>query len=1181
LKTDHPIEFRISGGSMSRRSSAIRLHLGFLVLAVLFFLGVSAASAQVIKGSISGTIIDPSGAAVPDADIRAINAETNQEFSTRSETAGVFRLALLPVGTYRVEVSKQGFKKFGISNVVVSSAQDNGLGTIQLEVGELSTVIEITAAAPLLQTTQAQISTAVKGNEIAVFPGVGENQGLDRLMLMLPGVINSRDNSFSNSNGQDFAVNGIRGRNNDQQLDGQANNDNSVGGPSIFIANTDFVEEYQAITNNFGAEYGRNAGSVVNIVTKSGTNNWHGTVTVTEANSALNTLDNIQKSFQDLEKLPRFNEIFHSYSAGGPIIKDRLFVFGGFDHDYLSQQETMSTGSATPTPAGLDQMAACAWADPAAVAALRNYGPFGITGGNPMVSGTPRIRTFTDPNGTETCSIEMAGVQRTLPTGFRGYDGIARVDVQTEKNRIYGRWYYQPQNFPDSDIFGTGAAGYPASVPSLGQGYGLSWTRTVSNRMVNELRLNYGRISVEFGNNSIGSIPSMLEIDQALTNVNLPSGFLDYGPATNAPQGRIVNTYQLQDNWSYIVGRHQLKSGFNWTHQRSGNRFLPNVNGRFNYPDFASYIANIPSSINITVGNPVAGFREHNFFAYIGDDFKVTPNLTLNLGLTWSYFSQPSNFFNDVTTKRESNAETSFWDPSLDLSIRTIPRLENIKTDFAPSVGFAYTPKWGGWLTGEGKTVLRGGYRLAYDPPFYNMYLNMMSSAPIVIAQTLTGDDAVDNPLPADPFGPAVRSQLADFLTFGVSDPRRFSQTRVASDFRTDRVQSWSFGIQREIANNTVLEARYVGNHGDRLFQSLNANPRISNLYADFPDSLPSGVTPCTDSNAPGFRRVNCDLGVVRMRANTGYSDYHGLQTELRAAKLADQFTIRTAYTWSKTTDNVSEIFNTFAGGNTYAFSQNPLDYTTGEHGLSGLDRPHTWTLSFHEEIPAYRDQRGVLGKILGGWSVAGTYIIASGETYTPAQFCLNFCSSGIQYYDVTFANTFIGSFEAARPYLSNPAAPESFVGIYAGDACGYFGGDKECGLPVDTLLSLNYFNSGGFATPTRPENVRFIVNAPTANSIYGTPFGTAARNSLRNYHSNVGNFAVYKQIRVTERVAVQWHMSMINVFNHPNFYSVDPFIDDAGLADEGTGFADVRLWNGTTSSLGQRQIRFGLKLTF
>lgn len=1167
--------------------------LGIVLLVLLLCAGVERLSAQVNKGSISGTIVDQSGGAVPEAEIHAVNADNNQEFSTKSEAAGLFKLALLPIGTYRVEISKQGFKKFAVSSVAVSTAEDNGLGTIQLEVGALSTTVEVTAEPPLLQTTQAQISTAVKGNEIAVFPGVGENQGLDRLMLMLPGVVDSRDGNFSNTNGASFAVNGIRGRNNDQQLDGQANNDNSVGGPSVFVGNTDFVEEYQAITNNFGPEYGRNAGSVVNIVTKSGTNDWHGTVTVTEANSALSTLDSAQKSFEDLDKLPRYNEIFHSYSGGGPVIKDKLFVFGGFDHDYLSQSENYSTGSRTPTPAGLDQMAACAWANPDAVAAIRNHGPYGITGGNPVISGTPSLRRFfnpypADPDTPEPCDIEMAGVQRTLSTGFKGKDAMARIDFQTDKNRIYGRWYYQPQVSPNADSFVRAAVGYPVSVPSLGQGYSASWTRTFSGRMVNELRATYGRISVEFGTNGIGNtIPSMLVIDQALANVNLPSLYADYGPANNAPQGRIVNTYQLQDNWSYIVGRHQLKAGFNWTHQRSGNRFLPNVNGTFNYSTFDRYIANVPSSVSVTVGNPVAGFREHQFFAFVGDDFKVTPNLTLNLGLTWSYFSQPSNFFNDVTTKRESNADTSFWDPSLDLSIRTVPRLNNNKTDFGPSIGFAYTPRWGGRLTGEGKTVVRGGYRLAYDPPFYNIYLNMMSSAPIVIAQTVSGLDADLNPvpgtaLPADPFGPAVRDQLSSFLTFGVSDPRKSNQTRVSSDFRTDRVQSWSFGVQREIGAKTVFEARYIGNHGDRLFQSINGNPRVSNLYADFPDSLPSGVTPCTDSTAPGYRRADCNLGVVRVRANTAYSDYHALQTELRGTRLANQLTLRMAYTWSKTTDNASEIFGTFGGGNTYAFSQNPFDYTGGEHGLSGLDRPHTWTLSFHEEIPAFRDQRGVKGKILGGWAVAGTYILASGETYTPAQYCINYCSSGIQYFDYTgFASAFNSAAEPARPFLSNPAAPENRVGIYAGDACGYYGGDRECGLPPETLLVMNYLNTGGGPVRTTPQNVRFIVNAPTANSIYGTPWGTAARNSLRDYHSNVGNFAVYKDTKVTERFSVQWHMSMTNVFNHPNFYSIDPFIDDVGYTDEYTGFADPRLYNGTTSSLGQRQIRFGLKFLF
>src|SRR5581483_3378388 len=370
-----------------------------------------------------------------------------------------------------------------------------------------------------------------------------------------------------------------------------------------------------------------------------------------------------------------------------------------------------------------------------------------------------------------------------------------------------------------------------------------------------------------------------------------------FGPATSSPQGRIVNTYQLQDNLSYIRGRHQIKTGFNWTYQRSPNMFLPNYNGQFRFTSFNDFALNIPSTISITLGDPSLDFREHDFFAYVGDDWKIKPNLTLNLGLTWSYFTQASNLFNALDKKRETGPNP-FFDPNLPLSVRVLPVLATPKNNWGPSAGFAYTPQWGGWLTGQGKTVLRGGYRLTYDPIFYNIYLNIASAAPQVLAQTLTGATAANNPLLAAPLGPAVRAQLAPFLTFGVADPRSFNQTNVAPDFRPDRIHQWSFGIQRQLTENAVLEARYVGNHGTDLFQSINSNPYIEGIATDFPGLLPSNLTPCSAANAvvpSAVGRANCNEGVIRTRTNTGVSDYNGLQLNFRTTNLAKQLTLQTS----------------------------------------------------------------------------------------------------------------------------------------------------------------------------------------------------------------------------------------------------------------------------------------------
>ncbi len=1152
-----------------RKDSVFKfLAWGFLLSLLFTTCLPSHVSAQVVKGSISGTVIDPTGGAVPDADVNATNLDTGTVYTTKTEQTGLFKLPLLAIGKYSVAITKAGFSKLVLTGIEVMASQDYGLGTVQLEIGQVATTVEVSAAPPLLQTTQAQITNSVTGTMLTSFPALALNAGLDSLVMFLPGVVGTRDNNRANTNGAAFSVNGLRGRANDQQIDGANNNDNSVTGPGFFVGNPDFVQEYQVVTNNFGPEYGRNAGSVVNVLTKSGTNDWHGDVFVQEGNNKLNTLSNVQKAFEGLHELPVQNNEFSGGAAGGPIIKEKLFVFAGFDNNIIPGGDVFSTGNLTPTPTGLQQLQAC-FPDSTSLQALANYGPFGVKGGNPTSTGTPTTKSVTA--GGTTCSFEASGVQRRLNTSTHSYDVFSRIDVNTDKNRIYGRLLWQKSTPLNQQ--GSGSTGYPIDVPSMGQQWGVSWTRNISTTMFNEARLNYGRLGVQFGGNNIGNtVPLMNSISEGLASVTMPSGWAGFGPANNLPQGRIVNTYQLQDNWSYLHGRHQFKAGANLTYLKSPSVFIPNTNGTFTFPTLVSFIENIPSTVSVTLGDPNLDFREHDSFFYFGDDFKVKPNLTLNFGVTYTYFGQPANVFHNIDMKRESGP-TPWFNPALPLSIRTFPSLPAPKNSLGPSAGFAYSPNWGG----AGKTVLRGGYRLAYDPPFYNIYLNIGSSTPQVLAQTLTG--SAETPLLAAPYGPAVRAELASSLVLGVADPRSFNQTSIAPNFTADHVQMWSFGIQRQLANNVVLESRYAGNHGGGLFQSINGNPKISGLAAEFPNAIPSGVTPCSAADAVVSRavgRVNCNLGVQRLRTNTSMSDYNAWQTELRATNLWNQLSLNTNFTWSKTTDNVSEIFSSNAGGNTTAISQDPFNYTSAEHGLSGQDIPKSWTLSFVEEIPLFRSQHGVVGHILGGWGFSGSYLIASGQTYTPAQAFLTYGTGGTGTIDTTFNSGFFGYPDGGmRPFMGNPNAPLSLVGIYAGDLCSY-DGTLGCNFPANTVLSFNDYNRDLVANVVSAQGVRFIVNGATAQSIYGTPWGNAGRNTLRDYQTNSANFAVYKRIKVTERIKVRFDTIFENVFNHPNFASIDAYLDDAGYLQEYTGFGIPTLQDG-----GNRRIIFGLRVEF
>ena len=1178
-------------------------HFALTVFLTLFSVGVICA--QVVNGSISGSILDASSAVVPNAQVNATNTATGATSKTVSDSAGLFRLVELPIGNYNVEVTKEGFREYMLSGVKVSTGVDYGVGSINMTVGSVSQVVNVTAAPPLMERTEAQISTTFSTETLRTFAGVQENFGLDSLALLLPGVNNTRNDGFANTNGPGFSVNGLRGRSNDQQVDGQNDNDDQVGGPFAPLSNPNFVQEYQIVTNNFGPEYGRNSGAVVNLVTPSGTNHWHGAMVATETNSALVTLDSAQKEFLGLTKAPWFNEQFTSSTIGGPAWKNHVFVFGGFDEDVAESTAYYASGELTPTPNGLVELASC-FPNSASVAALLNYGPYGIHGGNPTpLPGTITDLTIKGSNTNHSCIVEFGGVERTLRSPFHQFDVITRADFQWAKERIYVRYIYNNSNSIDSDP-GTAAAGYPVNFPFLSHSLLVGWTHLLIPQMTNEFRIGYRYgYEGEWGNEIGNTIPNKENLGEALANVSIQPGqgtFLGFGPPKTAPQGGNLNAYQIQDNWNYVHGKAQWKAGANFTHHTNNGVFLPDYNGAFTYEPFANagstnvttrdctvapggsltafaaFACNIPTSITIADGSPTHQFRERDTFLYVGNDYKFKPNFTLNVGLTWSYFGQPANFLHGETVKRESNPATAFWNPALPLSVTTVPEIPAPKNNWGPSIGFAWSPNWGKWLTGaNGKTVLRGGYRLAYDPPYYNIYDNVLTSAPVVLLQTLTGASANANPLPAAPFGNTVRAALAPSLRFGVLDPRAFDETTVSPNFGPDRVHSWSLGIQREVTTGAVFEIRYVGNHGQNLFQSINANPDISGLAASFLNYLPHGAAPCPTNEAvvpSAIGRLNCNEGIVRERTNTGYSDYNGLQMQFRTAELWKQLTLMVSYTWSKTTDNVSEISPTLGAGTTQAFSQDPLNYTTAEHGLSGLDFPQVWTVNFCEQIPGYRSQHGFVGHILGGWAVSGNYTISSGQPYSPVQAALNSATGGVGF-DFVFDNTWAGTEETARPFLSNPSVPASAVGVFAADACAITMGEG-CTLPPDVLLNFNVLNTGGNPTPVTRQDVHFIVNGAEAQSVFNGPYGNAARNSLRDAIINSGNFALIKTVRLSERTSLQWHMTMLNVFNHPNYYSVDPFVDNAGLFSYGMGFATPSVNDSTV-----RQILFGIKFNW
>ena len=1175
--------------SMNNNRPARRLVFCVLILLVLC---VIPSAAQVVKGSISGAVTDPQGAVVSGATVKATNVATGVTLTTTSDNSGSFHFNLIPVGEYKIEVSATGFKTALQQGIVVAAGRDSGLGNIGLTVGEVSTAVEVDASAPLIETTQSQVTNTFAGTQLTTFAGINENQGLDNLALFVPGVSAARDNGFSNTNGgTGFTVNGLRGRNNDQQIDGQNNNDNSVGGPGLFVSDTEFVQQYILVTNQFGPEYGRNAGSVVNIITKSGSNAWHGSVYQHENNTVLNSMTNLQKRFgtdaagNPLTSIPRANDEFGGFTIGGPIVKNKLFFFGGFDQQIISQNTLYTSVGSTPTPAGLAALAAC-FPGSQSLAALQQFGPYAISNGNPTPFGTPQDVAFNTPGCTGT--YQIAGVERTLPTHTHNFNWVNRMDWQLGGDTLVARYVFnRGNNFNLDPVAGDAADGYPVSVPALSQAILVGDTHNFSTHLVNEVRLGFSRLNVVFATNTIGTVPSDTNIGDAITRVTFNDTTLQpFGLNGAFPEGRIVNTWQGQDNLNWVMGKHTFKGGVNYTYQRSPNTFLPNLNGAFRFADWEAFAANTPNRVRIAAGTPTLDFREHDTFLYFGDDWKLRQNLVLNLGLTWTYYGQPANLFNDLTTQRESNAATALWRQDIPLAARTSPHLDAPSKSFGPSLGFAYTPQWGGFLTGHGKTVFRGGYRLLYDPPFYNIYLNIANSAPVVFLNTFVGSQITPSMIvPAHPFGQDVRAELTPQLQKLAFDPRSLGagETTISPDFGPDKVNSWNFGVEREITKNSAVEVRYVGNHAYNLFQTVNGNPIVTGN-----STAPAGLTGCTSPQIllgpgqtanPALGRADCSKGLVLERNNGGYSNYHALQTEFRANNLFKQLSVRTAYTYSRTLDNVSEIFSTGVGGTTLAFAQNPWAPGRDEYSFSGLDFPHQFSILATEQLPFFKTQHGFVGHTLGGWAVSANYVWASGQRYTPLQAGAEaLFGSSSDNYDFAWVASNVGV-DVARPFVGNLSAPADQVGIFAGDA-------GAGSVAPDTLISLNSLNA---ATPqvvtVSRDQVRYIINSTVSQGIFGTPFG-ARRNLSQDAPTNVANLALFKNIKLNERANLEFQATFQNVLNHANFQSVDPVIENAGipknLQQPFVGFADPSVSNDVVgNALGNRIVRFGLTLRF
>ena len=1180
----------------------------FLFIACFLLARTQTASAQgIVTGTITGTITDASGAVVPGAPVVATNTATGIKISGKTDSSGGINLKDVPLGTYTVVVTAPSFAPLKIDNLQVSSGGTSSVGTQHLSVSSSAQEISVSTAQNLLETTQAQITSTFDSTQITDLPTGG---GLDRLTLLIPGVVRTLADNFSNTNGIGFSSNGQRGRSNNFEIDGQSNNDNSVAGPQYFFRNEDSLQEFQVLTNNFGAQYGRNQGSIVNYITKSGTNAFHGTAFENYVGSWGSSLTQGQKSALlgfcapgqitsttvpcSTVVVPRVTANEFGGSFGGPIFKDKLFFFGStlFRRITNGASPSISTTS-TPTPAGLTALTT-AFPNNPFVTSLIKQGPYSVKTGNPSSAGAVVNKTVCAvaisndqcPAGSVTASIPFSSIQRFLPSTSSDDEQLLRGDYQaTTKDRFYLRYLYQ--NAPTHVAGGTVSTGNYYDTTDKIHSIGADFTHTFSPNWVNQLRYGFQQSTLTFGDggyqgcndSNLTNCPSSISI----------SSYAGYGFANNIPQGRIVKATQAQDNANWSFHTHQITFGGEFDYQNSPNVFLPNTSGTFAFQGINYALAGVATE-QLANGNPNIPFKEPDWALYFQDDWKFSKELTINLGLRWEYFSQSINLLHDSSVARQTGPNP-IWLTTLPLSLTTFPYIPQNYKNFQPRVGFAYNPSFFPGM------VIRGGFAINYDPAFYNIFLNAYTSAPIVNTGTIACNGTTVNCLPAGGTTNAlVQAQNAPYNPTGVN-PGTKSQSTVNLPFKNPRANNYTLGIQQQLGRIAVMEIRYAGNHSYDLFQNLNGNPYINatpptstvtaaqnyrTLAQGFPSLFPAS-TYCTTPGAVGLGTQNCNLTTQSIRANTAFNNYNSLQTQLRLQNFHG-ITADAAYTFSRAIDNADEIYSTTSGGGNIATSQSPFNTNRAERGVAGNSYPNVFTLGMVYKVPAFSEQKGIVGRLLGGYSINTIWTYNSGQPYTPFQGTkaqpnpaatakiptANQGQALFSFCDFNYNTNSVGQ-DTCRPILSNPTAPIGSVGINGGPGVGYLD-----------------FGTGASISPTA---VHWLVNNEYEAEARGTPYPGAGRNILRGNTINQLDASVFKTVRINERFSSQLRLNVFNLPNRAYYGAPDAALNDANPAVHTTvpgGYASFNNFLANPGTLvtapfgkGTRNIQLGAKIIF
>ena len=926
----------------------------YVAVLIVVLTWVSTSFSQSTTGDILGTVHDASGALVAGAKIAVTNLDTNAKKEAVTSGEGQFRIPLLPAGRYEVTVEKSGFAKYRQGPIVLQLNEAADL-KINLQVSGSVETVNVVTDAPLINTTNAEVGVNFDTKRIAELP-LSTNRNLMNLAGSVPGVsqISNGDAQFGSSGNQgtepgglQFAANGMRTRSNAFIIDGQDSYGPSTGGLIQSLNNPDIVAEVRIITNQFAAEYGRTAGSVMNVITKSGTNAFHGSAFWFHNDNHFNTLSNTDKS-AGFKSAPFRLENQFGGSLGAPIIKDKTFVFGSLLRWTDRRLGSGTTINGAPTDEGRRLLTDLAGSRPTVQAFLGNI-PAGAANG---LSKTVTV------NG-RTAVIPLGDVTGTAAQKFDDWQGSLRLDHHfSDRHTLTGRY------LDDSSLSsGTGQA-TPAGLtdvkPQRIRSLSVALNSSLKPTVLNELRVSFWRNKSETNaqNPAVAErIPSLQVTDLGLIGFNAGPTRTALGLATNNPQFSTLNNYQVQDSLSVLKGSHSMKFGIDFRRQEQFAFFNPNIRGRLEYASLQRLIDDQATVAQINAPLPGASvityFRYQDYFFFAQDEYRIRPNLTLSYGIR---FETPGNPLENLADSNR-NVVAAFKG---DERYRYTPVPGRDTNNWAPRFGFNYrfgqAPGLLNWLTGDGKLVLRGGYSRTYDVAFNNIALNVGTAFPF----RLVVDVPLDPTLPGlRPNAFAIMQQVSAGNIPVPANPNLITRTITSKDFRAPIAEQYSVQFQRELRGNFALSVGYVATKGTGLFQSIDGN------------------APIRGTN--GAVRIDPTRGIIRERCNCTSSIYHSLQTSLEK-RLSANFSMAMHYTWSSFIDGASEVFNPSSGE--IAFPQDPTN-RKAERSRSTYDRPQRFSTNGVFELPVMRSQQGALGKILGGWQLNGFLTLQSGAPFT------------------------------------------------------------------------------------------------------------------------------------------------------------------------------------------------------